>query len=30
LCDDKSLRDRLWLIAEKWTNYKELAKQLKN
>ncbi|KAI6189469.1 Oxidoreductase, short chain dehydrogenase/reductase family protein [Aphelenchoides bicaudatus] len=28
LCEDKSLRERLWLIAEKWTNYRETAKQL--
>jgi len=29
LCENKELRQRLWLIAEKWTNYKEYAKEIK-
>ncbi|KAI6237948.1 GOLD domain-containing protein [Aphelenchoides besseyi] len=27
-CEDKDLRNRLWLVAEKWTNYREMAKQI--
>ncbi|KAI6185763.1 Oxidoreductase, short chain dehydrogenase/reductase family protein [Aphelenchoides besseyi] len=27
-CEDKELRNRLWLVAEKWTNYREMAKQI--